>query len=67
MVEILPDAGARITGAEIVFVPEVFSAPIATAFESPVSAPMLVAKPVRVSVFGLVADGVYPLVPVPEK
>ena len=43
MVEVEPDAGARITGMEIVFVPEVFSAPIATALASPVSVPMLVA------------------------
>ena len=47
--------GARINGASIVFVPEVFSAPIATAVLSLISVPMLDADPVRVRAKGLVA------------
>jgi hypothetical protein len=54
-------------GTAIVFVPEVFSAPMATALVLPVSAPMLV--PVAVSVNVCVVDLVrlYPEEPVPLK
>ena len=51
----------------MVFVPEVFSAPIATALESPVSRPIVVAYPVSVNpaLPDLVRE--YRLVPVPAK
>ena len=48
IVDVDPDVGARIIGAEIVFVPEVFCAPIATAVVSLTSDPIV--NPVAVSV-----------------
>jgi hypothetical protein len=68
MVDIDPELGARMIGAEIVFVPDVFSAPIATALTSPVSEPIVVAVPVRVN--AMLLDElviVYPDAAVPLK
>jgi len=66
-VEVVPDVGARVIATAIEFVPEVLLAPIATALESPVSAPMLVANPVSVNAFGLVLVIAYPEELVEEK
>ena len=55
----VPEAGARIMGAEIVFVPDVLLAPIAAALAFESSVPVVsVADPVSVRTNGLVAESV---------
>ena len=68
MVEV-PDADARIRGAEMVLVPEVLLAPIATAEASEFSAPLVsVADPVSVNLMlAVLLEIVYPEEEVEEK